>query len=206
MSILRLWRYALMLVISCLSLNAMAAPQLVTSGSGDTLTLMGVRNIMVNDVAYNVSFAHGDCWDFRGQDCSTLNNMPFARNESLMLKAEAALSSAVFGSGNQFSHQPLRINGCSAADECNLETMFDKAFSCQCYPVNAYLTVFADPTRADQSYATVISQGTSGYPNFTYANWSAVPVPEPTSWAMYSIGMIALGGMARRRRTGKKTS
>ncbi|MCU6496851.1 hypothetical protein LPN04_03480 [Rugamonas sp. A1-17] len=206
MSILRLFRLALVLVVSCLSLNATAAPRLVTSGSGDTLKLMGVRDIMVNDVAYNVSFAAGDCWDFRGSACSTLVGMPFARNEPLMLAAEAALSSAVFGSGNQFSHQPMRINGCSDPAECIMETNFDKAFSCQCFSLNAYLRVSADPTQMDHAYTEIISMGYAHQPNYTYANWTAVPVPEPTAWAMYGIGMIALGGIARRRRAGKKTS
>jgi hypothetical protein len=206
MSILRLLRHALVLAVSCLSLNAMAAPQLVTSGSGDTLKLMGVRDIIVDNVAYNVSFAHGDCWDFRGSQCSTLVGMPFARNEPLVLAAEAALSSAVFGSGNQFSHQPLRINGCSDADDCTMETNFDMAFSCHCFSYNAYLRVYADPTKMDLAYTEIISMGYSGQPNYTYANWTAVPVPEPTGWAMYGIGMIALGGLARRRRAGKKTS
>lgn len=204
MSILRLWRYLLALVLSCLCLSAMATPRLVTSGSGDTLKLMGVRDILVNNVAYNVSFAHGECEDFN-PSCR-YEFLPFGHNENTAVTAYKALSDSVFGSGNQFSHQPLRINGCSEQQDCWLSTQFDLTFSCNCFKMNVYLAVTADPTVEDRILTSPSSMPDSMWPNTTYANWTPVPVPEPTGWAMYGAGVLALTGLARRRAAGNKST
>lgn len=186
---------------AALSLSVAApAAAAVTFNTDASSTLLGVSNVDVGGVLYNVTFVSGTCANaFTGCDANSDFNFTTLAQANL---AAQALLSQVFGTNNFWDQNAPYTNGCSA-DPYNCYVLIPYAVSGS--TVSAAFTFnWSESLGAGDTdhTGTVTLSPSATYSNGTYARFSLVnaAVPEPATWAMMLVGFGGIGFAMRRRR------
>lgn len=195
------WIASLAILASC---GVSAAPILLI----DAGKLTGAENVLVQGTAYNVLFQGGTCNSLFNGCTSFAFHTQAAANA-----ASQALLDQVFvdGPAGNFDSAPQMTRGCGNLFTCEILTPFDTAiFNSQLYALTG--TLLNDMAnindRGALSGGFAANEDTSSYGALRYAVWNLAQVdtvdpdgavPEPSSFAMLAIGVIALS-IARRKR------
>lgn len=169
---------------------------------------MGFNNIDVDGVLYDVRFIDGK-YGVLGDDLSGFDNFIDAEKANKALAATFSHSDFI-----SYKHNPGIINGCSTQGgnvTCWIETAYmlvDEFVSDPFFDPNdiSYNQVLA----ADMAITTHSNPFTTDYNlsqnrdlsrdrGFVWADWSQsviTPVPEPSTFAIFALGLI---GLASRR-------
>ncbi len=202
-------RLAFLVLTLCLSAFILSpgpaqALSLQVNGGG---ILTGATGVNVGGALYDVQFLDGTCSAlFSG--CDQTTDFIFQTQANALLAGQALLDQVFLNStlGN-FDTGPNLTQGCTNAFVCNVGTPFQLTST---NIVSTYNSVnsssLSDSTQCCSSFTTVFNSGT--FPTFTYARWSpaaANPVPEPSTIALFGLGLIALVFWDYRRRQAHPT-
>ena len=182
------------LVICGLSMCAHASVMWQVDSLGQ---LTGATGVEVSGTLYDVQFVEGSCINiFNGCDAPSdflFNTITSAMNASQALMDQVLLDNS-YGS---FDTHPDLTSGCSSSGYCYVLTPFSVDF----HGVNAnraengIYANFQDGVGFD-GISPVYDVGND--PASTYAQWSLHSDPEPGTFALLSLGLVAGFGVHRR--------
>jgi hypothetical protein len=170
-----------------------ALPVLTIDASGH---LTGAKGVVVGSNTYNVTFQPGSCQSlFNGCVQSAFD---FTTGEQVVDAAAALLNTVFLDSAlGNFDTHPELINGCGFASFCFVVMPFEVLSPTFVLTGDAQNFAGAgdSPGCCSGSFSSDFYTGA-----FTYADWELVPVAEPTTLALFSLGLAGLA-LRRRRRT-----
>ena len=188
-----------MLALCGLAAESRAAALIVVGGE-----LQGATGVNVGGMFYDVELLDGTCAAlFTGCD-NAADDFAFATLATATVAAQALLDKVfVDGPSGQFDSEPDLTRGCSIASGCYAIVPyalnsggFNGAFPFNAAPSNPDMVSF-DPV----IFTTV--QDSGGHPNFYFARFTAAPIAEPATMALFGVGLAGMA-LARRRRAGGK--
>lgn len=178
---------------------------LATLQVDDAGKLIGAKNVMIHDTAYNVSFLTGSCSTIFG-DCST-SHFDFQTEQQANDAAQALLTQVFVNqnaSDRAFNYSPYQVFGCGGYDSYRCSSLIaygtDQSQMLASAAVNNRFNT-GDSVWGAQRYDASYSTEASGSLNFArFTRVAVAAVPEPATWAMMLVGFGMVAGAARYRR------
>lgn len=178
---------------------------LATLQVDDAGRLVGAKNVMIHDTAYDVSFLTGSCSTIFG-DCSA-GLFDFQTQQQADDAAHALLSQVFVNqntSSRAFSYSPYLVHGCDSYGSYSCSSLIaygtNQNQMLASTAINNWFNT-SDQVRSAQRYDASYSTDAVGNLNFArFTRVAVAAVPEPATWAMMLIGFGMVAGAARYRR------
>jgi len=157
--------------------------------------LLGASGVDVGGTLYDVAFLDGSCVSlFDG--CDAPADFTFTTIAAAAAASNALLTQVFLDGGlGAFDTQPELTNGCTSLASCTAVTPYDSA--------SGTVTLASGRNNAGATNDTVGGIGqasiadTTGSIAAVFAIWTPVPIPEPSTALLLTIGLV---GLAAKRR------